>query len=385
MKKLVIVALLWIAPLLRAQCVPQIQVQPTSRIEITSCPSMPALSAGQNFTIDPGTGVPLAVTVAEVRSSALATVIITTPLESGTPAITAINQGQTVTLKIGEQDISANVQSAPSALNTTRYTWSVGPATQGNASGQAPPAPGPNDPPAAETSDPTGAIRLRYDGEYARGGFFGTSHNPLLQTIATVSIDTTDQDATGFIDNNTASLGAHFTSLSFGRLWMHGKAGADVRYQKAVHSDVRNADAVLTVSGWVPVLRSITLFSRNGDFIAAPLSFTASYGYRVHEGQSAASRGTVFDVTANYNMYLFDQYQLTLTGTLTHNDLDDTAKLPSTQRMYKASIAYLANPSTGFKVLTSIEDGSAGVMLTKVRQYFIGVALARLNLGGGSK
>lgn len=381
MKKLSLLATLFVAQFAYAQCVPQIQVAPTSRIEITTCPTMPTLTAGQNFTIDPGNGVPLAVTVAEVRSSSLATVVITTPLDPGTPAITAINQGQTVTLKINDQSISANVQSTPSVLDITRYSWSIGPATQGNQTAQ---TPGPNDPPAAEMSDPTGAIRLRYDGEYARGGFFGKETRSILQTIATLSIDTTDQDSSGFIDNNMATIGTHWTGFSFGRLWMHGKAGVDVRYQQAVHSDVRNGDVVATVSGWVPVARSITLFSRNGDFIAAPLSFTASYGYRDHEAQSVASRGRVLDVTANYNMYLFDQYQLNLTGTWTHNDLDGAAKLPSTQRMYKATIAYLANPSTGFKVLTSYENGSAGVMLTDVRQYFIGVALARLNLGGGS-
>jgi hypothetical protein len=143
---------------------------------------------------------------------------------------------------------------------------------------------------------------------------------------------------------------------------------------------------VLAVSGWVPVLRSLTLFSSQGEFIAAPLTFNASYGYRQHSQDAGTTNGRVFEVVANYNLYLFDQYQLTLNGTLTHNDFDKPqAGVPATQRLYKAQIAYLANPRTGFSVVTSFENGSAGVMLHDVRQYFIGIALGRMNLGGSSK
>ena len=82
--------------------------------------------------------------------------------------------------------------------------------------------------------------------------------------------------------------------------------------------------------------------------------------------------------------YLFDNYQVTFDATYTHSDLDvRPADVPSTQRLYKATIAYL-QPDSTFKVLTSIEDGSAGVMLREVRQYFVGIALSRLNLGGSS-
>ncbi|MES1240696.1 MAG: hypothetical protein ABUT39_03660 [Acidobacteriota bacterium] len=80
---------------------------------------------------------------------------------------------------------------------------------------------------------------------------------------------------------------------------------------------------------------------------------------------------------------MLDRFQLSFSATLTHNDLDNQSEnIPRTQRLYKATISYLENLDSGFKVLTSIEDGSAGVMLRKVRQYFVGVAISKLDLNG---
>lgn len=381
MKKCIIaVVFAALAPFVHAQCVPQLQIQPNSRIDINVCPDTPKIAVGDNFTIDTGNGVPLAVSATRVVDAGiLGTNVETNPLDPGSTVITTINQSQSVKLIINGQTVAANVKSAVSAQNYNRYTWSLGPASQGDTSTT-------TTTPAGGTDDPNGAIRLRYDGEYARGGFFGYTKNPLWQTNASLSIDTTDQESTKYIDTNRATVGLRFTNLSFGRVWMHGKAGADVRYERGVHNPAKNTDVVFTVSGWVPVLRSFTLFSSEGEFIAAPLTFNASYGYRQHSQDNTTSQnGRVFEAIANYNLYLFDQYQLTLNGTLTHNDYDHpVAGVPRTQRMYKAQIAYLANPRTGFSVVTSFENGSAGVMLHDVRQYFIGIALGRLNLGGSS-
>ncbi|HET9225173.1 MAG TPA: hypothetical protein VFR31_00785, partial [Thermoanaerobaculia bacterium] len=126
----------------------------------------------------------------------------------------------------------------------------------------------------------------------------------------------------------------------------------------------------------------LTLFSREGDFIAAPLSFKASYGYRDRDQSGESADGYVFEGSALYHLFLLDRFQISFNATWTHNDLDSSEDVPSTQRLYKATIAYLEDPESGFKVLTSIEDGSAGVMLRKVRQYFIGVAVSKLNLNG---
>lgn len=289
-------------------------------------------------------------------------------LLSGAPAATL--QYQTTTLPV-------NVLPADpvTAKNRVHYDWAVGPAKA------------PNTDPANPTTDATDldAVRLTANGEYTRGGIFGmkTAKESLLQSSATIAIDSTDSDTPTFADNNRAAAGVQFTNLNAGRIWMHGNAGIETRADKAFHSDVQNVDAVLKVSGWVPVLRSFTLFSTQGEFIAAPLSFSASYGYRNRRQQGASASGRVFEGTAQYNLFLFDDYQVTLSGTWTVNDMTDrAATIPRTQKLFKATISYLADNRAGFRGVASFQDGSAGSMLTDVRQYFIGVGLARLNLGG---
>jgi hypothetical protein len=275
------------------------------------------------------------------------------------------------------------VQQGLNTRNIFRYSWSLGPATKGDPNGGTGGSGGSGNAPVPGDTSGTGAIRLQYMGEYTSSGVFGGSKEGPLQTSATLAIDTTDQHSSEFVDNNKASLGLQLKNLSFGRLWMHGQFGVEGQIEKAFHQDVQNVDALVTASGWVPILRSLTLFSQNGDFIAAPLSFKASYGYRDRRQLGVTSRGRVFEGSALYHIFLLDQFQVSFSATLTHNDLNDQpASVPRTQRLYKATIAYLENPQSGFKVLTSIEDGSAGVMLRKVRQYFIGVAISKLNFGG---
>jgi len=289
-------------------------------------------------------------------------------LLSGVPAATLQYQSTSLPVSVLPAD-------PLTAKNRVDYEWAIGPAKA------------PNTDPSNPTTDATDldAIRFSGSGNYARGGIFGMKNgkDSLLQSTASVSIDTTDTDTPSFADNNRAAVAVQFTNLNAGRIWMHGNAGFETRADKAFHSDVQNFDAVLKVSGWVPVLRSFTLFSTQGEFIAAPLSFTASYGYRNRHQQATKASGRVFEGTAQYNLFLFDDYQVTLSGTWTVNDMTDRASaVPRTQRLYAATISYLANNRAGFRGVASFQDGSAGSMLRDVRQYFVGVGLARLNLGG---
>jgi hypothetical protein len=285
------------------------------------------------------------------------------------------------------------------AINKTEYTWSIGPATKGEEDGESDDdgeSPGitPNGsdtpPPAGEEDEDasTGALNFKYSLDYARGGIFGMATNRLWQTTATLDIDTTDQESPDYIDNNRAAVGVNLAGLSAGRLFMHGDIGVEARLEKALHHDVRNADAVVKVAGWVPAVPAASFFGQR-QFITTPLTFTASYGYRNREQADQSFDGRVFEAAALYHFFLFDQFMVSVNGTLTVNDLSNRATaVPRTQRMYKATIAYLQDPSKpndGFKVLTSIENGSFGVMLKEVRQYFIGVGFSKLSaLTGGS-
>jgi hypothetical protein len=286
-----------------------------------------------------------------------------------------LSGAQAATLKYGTTEVSAKVQPLDplAAKNYVKYEWAVGPAKAPNTD--------PSNP--TSSADNLDSIRFQGEGQYARGGIFGmkTDKASLLQSIFSISIDSTDTDSPAFCDNNRAAASVGFANLSAGRIWMHGNAGIEARADKAFHSDVSNIDAVMKVSGWVPVLRSFTLFSTQGQFIAAPLSFDASWGYRNRRQVGSKSSGRVFEGTANYYLFLFDDYQVQFTGTWTVNDMN-SRDVPRTQRLFKATIAYLLNNKNGFEAVASFQDGAAGSMLDDVRQYFVGVALARLNLGG---
>ncbi len=375
----------------QAQCKDTLRAQSPKAIGLSLCPETGAPKEGDTIVIAAAGGQ----IVTQVTSSVntLGTQVVNVAVVDPAKAqddmllLTGIDSA-TITLPAtpAAKPVPVVVQQGLETRNLYRYSWSLGPATQSDPNGATggSGSPGGSDTSSGETgTGATGALRFQYMGQYMSSGVFGGLKESPLQTSASLSIDTTDQHSPSFIDNNQANLGVQLKNLSFGNLWMHGQVGVEGQIEKAFHEDVRNVDALVAVSGWVPFLRSFTLFSQNGDFIAAPLSFKASYGYRDHQQMGLTSRGRVFEGSALYNLFLFDQFQVSFSATLTHNDLNDQpVSLPATQRLYKATIAYLENPQSGFKVLTSIEDGSAGAMLKKVRQYFIGVAISKLNFGG---
>ena len=290
-------------------------------------------------------------------------------LLSGAPNATLQYQTTNVTVSVIPAD-------PLTVLNQTSYSWSVGPAKAPNTD--------PNNPTtSAENLD---SIRFQGAGKYARGGVFGTtaSKETRLQSTASISIDTTDTDSPAFTDNNRAAAGVQFTNFNAGRLWMHGSAGLELQADRAFHGNARDYNAMFKVTGWIPLMRSFTIFSTQGKFIAAPLSFTASYGYsNLRKQGGATASGRKFEGTALYHFFIFDDYQVSFAGTWTINDMSDrAATVARTQRLYKVRIAYMQDNKRGFYGVASFEDGSAGVMLQNVRQYFIGVGLSKLNLGG---
>jgi hypothetical protein len=376
-----------------AACDAKFDIQTNTTMVISTCPDSPTIAVGDTITVKGMTGS-VEVTAERVIIDDTGTLNPIVHTTTGEGVIEAIGASEEVTFTANGKSGTAQVVSRLNPNNRTKWNWSVGPATKGDETGSddddgddavstledAPAADDAND----ANSEP-GAIRLQYNGDYARGGFFGRSNTNLLQTTASLNIDTTDQESADFIDNNRVAAGFNVTGLKLGRLWMHGTAGVEARVEKGFHHSNRNADIVAKVSGWIPVARSVTLFPRNGVFIAAPLSVTASYGYRDKKTDDVGSSGGVFEATALYHLFLFDKYQVDLSGQWTHTDADDLpAGTPKTQRMYKATISYLTDFDNGFKVLTSIQNGSFGVMLKEVRQYFVGVGISNLGLSGNS-
>jgi hypothetical protein len=296
----------------------------------------------------------------------------------------------------GSVSVTVNGNKADAKVLTTspnylRYDWSVGPATSGDANGGSSSSSsttngtdtaGSNN---SSSKASSGAIRLKYNGAYASSGMLGTPVGS-AQTTATVNIDTTDQKDTSFIDNNRGTLGFRWNLPSVSNILKQGAFGFDGRVSKAAHHDIHDIDGAVTFSGWLPVIHNLNLLNRGGEFISTPLSLTASYGYRNRHMQGDQFHGKVFEATALYHVFAVDRYKVDFDATWTVNELSNRpATTPHTQRLYKATVSYLADPAKGFSMVTSFEDGSAGVMLTKVRQYFVGLALSKLNFTGSSK
>jgi len=259
-------------------------------------------------------------------------------------------------------------------LDITRYAWSLGPATKSSST---------------NTNDSAeGAFRFTYEGEYARPGFFGRgTSDAKFQTLATLSLDTTNSDDTGYIDNNRATVGIRSVDLPLSDLLAQAHFGIEGRLTRSLHHSAQDSDLAVTFSTWIPSLPSKTILSTTPAFISPPLAVSLSYGYRSKDVPGAKSvSGRSGEATATYFLYAFDKYQMTLSGKWTLNDMSDRpSTIPRTQRLYKVAIAYLANPAKGFEVQTSFESGSIGPLATKVRQYAIAIAAKKFSLVGGNR
>src|SRR5205085_704015 len=95
--------------------------------------------------------------------------------------------------------VNAQVRNG-AAVNTKRYSWSVGPATQADSGGTNSSSTATT--PTTGTTGTTSALRLQYDGEFIQSGFFGrTTSEAKFETHATASIDTTTTNKSGFVDH----------------------------------------------------------------------------------------------------------------------------------------------------------------------------------------
>jgi hypothetical protein len=277
------------------------------------------------------------------------------------PDIRGFLFAQSADVQIGSAKYAVNIINR-AGVNRHRNILNIGPALSGNSStGATPPS-------------SSGAVRVRYDYQYRTQNLLAQSFVQRLRKEAVLSVDTTDQQS-GYVDDNRASVGAATTDLSFGDLFTSGSVGVAGRYSGAVHSDTREADGVITLAGRFPFIPSLSLTSAT-RYIAPPLTLNLSYGYRNARASGISYHGAIFEGTALYHLYLIDRYHLQLGESISVNQAASRpVTIPRTQKMFTATLSYLADPTTGFRVLTSYESGSFGTVLNKVKQYFFGLGL----------
>ena len=305
------------------------------------------------------------------------------PVAEDADTLDQLTTNAAATVKIGTESFDAKIINANlPLLNITRYEWSIGPATKATTDNSGGTGAADGD----ESAE--GAFRFQYDGEYARPGFLGRgSSASKFQTIGTLSIDTTNSEDPGYIDNNQLAVGIRSIELPMSSLLAQARVGVEGSLTRSFHQDAQDGDVMATFSTWIPALRSKTFFSSIPDYISPPLAISLSYGYRNKQVPGAKTiSGRSGEATATYYLYAFDDYQLTLSGTWTLNDMSDRpATMKRTSRLYRIGVAHMTDPAKGFEVVTSFEDGSIGPLLTKVRQYYIGIATKKFSLSGGSK
>ena len=261
------------------------------------------------------------------------------------------------------------------ALNERNHTFKVGPASAGDQTGQ------------GTANASISAFRVQYSGLLSYTPRFGATTRQSASSFLgkfernlAVKIDTTDQKH-GFIDDNTLTAGAFVPRLSIWPFFSQGKIGAQVRYERPIHASDHNLDATATVAGGLPLFQVVNLFSQKKT-LAEPLQLALSYGYRSQRQTTPTAskyNGRVLEGTASYHMYLFTDYRVDLRATTTYNDLNNLPKTSAkTTHQFAAQILYRSTPSGPFGVVASFENGKFGPVATKLRQYFIGVAVANI-------
>jgi len=199
-----------------------------------------------------------------------------------------------------------------------------------------------------------------------------------IQRDFSFKIDTSDKK-TGYVDDNSVSYGAFIPRLNLPYVVAQGKIGAEVSYDRPIHNNDHDGDVTATAAGLIPAVRALNLFNTHKK-MASPLSLALSYGFRSKRMTGSTYRGRVFSGTAFYHLYFMDNYRIDLTATTTVNDLDKLPTgTPKTQHAFTASVAYEPSVNAPFTAVASFQNGSFGAVLTKLRQYFIGVAVTRID------
>lgn len=199
-----------------------------------------------------------------------------------------------------------------------------------------------------------------------------------IQRDFALKIDTTDK-STGYVDDNSITGGLFIPRLNLAGLVKQAKIGAEASYDRPIHNNDHNADVTATAAGYIPAIQALNLMMTQKK-LASPLSLALSAGYRSKRMTGSTYRGRVFSGTAFYHLYAMDNYRIDLTATTTYNDLNDLpAGTPKTQHAFTAAVYYAPSPSSPFSAVASFQNGSFGAVLTKLKQYFIGVSVQKID------
>lgn len=257
-------------------------------------------------------------------------------------------------------------------LTPLNYSFHIGPTVS-------------TEPSSTGSSDPTGAMRFQFSRgmlrlvEVSKDATLIPAERSLQEELS-VSIDTTDQQASGtqFVDDNRLTAAIRSPEKTFGKVLNRVRVGLEGQFARAIHTEDRNTDVTIVLDGWLPLFQSLNLLSQSRTR-TLPLSFQISAGYRSQNVSGVKSDGYVADGVVSYHFYILEHYAVDLSEETVFNDVSDRpASTPRTQHSYKAEIFYKADPLSKFSAVASYENGHSGPVFTKLRQYFVGVGIQQL-------